>query len=174
MYFYLFNIEKYKNINIVISHSFIRINNLKKKKSKKILLYKHKNTLIFFSKNKFLLNFFFSLFRNLLWSLTSGSTIFLKILGLGYKAVLDDNIKNLLIFDLGYSHEIFFPIPDKFDVKIAGVRKNLIKLQGQYLHEIKNLGFIIKKLRNVNVYKGKGIFFFDEKLTLKEGKKLNV
>lgn len=174
MYFYIFNITAYKNIKIAIGHSFIRINNLKRKKPKSIGIYKTTNNLIFFSLNKFLMNFFFVLFRNLLWSLTCGSSVYLKILGLGYKMTLDQKNKNLLIFDLGFSHEIFFTVPSKFDIKIHDNRKNLLKLTGQYLHEIKNIGFLIKNLRKVNIYKGKGIFFFNETLKLKEGKKLNV
>lgn len=174
MYFFLFNIKQYRDINISISHSFIKINNLKRKKPQKVLIYQTKKYLIFFSFDKFLLNYCFILFRNLLWSLTCGSTVHMKILGLGYKLTVDKTNQDLVNFDLGYSHEISFKIPQRFKLELHKSRKNLFKISGQYLYDVKNFGVIIKKLRKINVYKGKGIFFFNEKLSLKEGKKLNV
>lgn len=87
--------------------------------------------------------------------------------GVGYKASVKGN---QLILNAGYSHDIVFDIPEGLRVEIAdkpteftifGVDKGLL---GQFADKI-------HKVRKVDPYKGKGIFYKGEKIIRKEGKK---
>ena len=87
--------------------------------------------------------------------------------GVGYKASVKGNIFTLVV---GFSHDVVMEIPAGLTVTmgetpteftISGVDKNLL---GQFADKI-------HKIRKADPYKGKGIFYKDEYIRRKEGKK---
>ena len=91
----------------------------------------------------------------------------LKLVGVGYKAFLN---KNLIQFRLGFSHPIFYKIPKKIEIKI--VKSNSIFIFGNSIQSVTQLASIIKSYKKPEPYKGKGILYYNEKIKLKQGKKL--
>ena len=87
--------------------------------------------------------------------------------GVGYKASVKGNMFTLVV---GFSHDVNMEIPAGLTVTmgetpteftISGIDKNLL---GQFADKI-------HKIRKADPYKGKGIFYKDEYIRRKEGKK---
>ncbi len=87
--------------------------------------------------------------------------------GVGYKASVKGNMFTLVV---GFSHDVVMEIPKGLTVTmgetpteftISGIDKNLL---GQFADKI-------HKIRKADPYKGKGIFYKDEYIRRKEGKK---
>ena len=95
----------------------------------------------------------------------------LKFVGVGYRVSPVEKFENqLIVLKLGYSHLIYFRIPPKTD--IVCFKRTLLFLSG---YSYQQLTFIASKLRENKVpeqYKGKGILYANEKIVLKEGKKV--
>jgi large subunit ribosomal protein L6 len=90
----------------------------------------------------------------------------LKLRGIGYTAeVLDNN----LILKLGYSSNIIIKIPNAIKIKIK--KRKIVKIMGCDLNQITQFGSIIRLNRVPEIYKGKGVLYFKEKIFLKIGKK---
>ncbi len=106
-----------------------------------------------------------SLVSNMVVGVNDGYERVLEINGIGYRA--EAKGKSIL-FNLGYSHPIDFPLPDGITatveknnvVKIAGIDKRLL---GQTAAEI-------RQLRPPEPYKGKGIKYAEEYIQRKAGK----
>jgi len=106
-----------------------------------------------------------SLLANMVEGVTSGFEKTLEIVGVGYKA---EKKGENLIFKLGYSHTIevkplsgvSLTLEGNNRVKVTGVSKEAV---GQQAAEIRNL-------RKPDAYKGKGVRYAGEKITLKAGK----
>lgn len=104
--------------------------------------------------------------RNMVEGVSKGFTKVLEINGTGYRAAVQG--KNLQL-NLGYSHDVSYPIPEGITVKcdkptsitITGFDKQVV---GQVAAEIR--GF-----REPEPYKGKGIKYATETILRKEGKK---
>ena len=98
----------------------------------------------------------------------------LSIVGVGYKViVLTTNFLTpftILQLKLGYSHFIYIRIPK--DLLVVCPKPNKIFLYGNYQQKINLLAFLIKSYKLPEPYKAKGIFFFNEQIKLKKGKKL--
>ena len=91
----------------------------------------------------------------------------LVLKGIGFK-VFSTNYKNILMFQLGYTHPIYFKINLNFFI-----HKNIkLFLNNNVYQNLINVSFLIKLLKWPEPYKGKGIFFFNEKIKLKTGKKI--
>ena len=73
-------------------------------------------------------------------------------------------------FKLGYSHNINLVVPNEID-EIIIVKSNELFLKSSNLDVLTQYCSIIKNLIPVNVYKGKGIFYKDETIKLREGKR---
>ena len=107
-----------------------------------------------------------TLVANLVTGVTEGFSKTLEITGVGYRAAVEG--KNLQL-QLGYSHDIEFPIPQGIEVKcpkpteivVSGIDKQLV---GQVAAEI-------RRFRPPEPYKGKGVRYADEYILRKEGKK---
>lgn len=95
----------------------------------------------------------------------------LKLIGVGYRAFPVENFEDhLLLLRLGYSHPIYFKIPLK--IKIFSLKLTKLFLYG---YSYQKLTFTASKIRSNKVpepYKGKGILYENEQITLKEGKKI--
>jgi large subunit ribosomal protein L6 len=106
-----------------------------------------------------------SLIQNMIKGVIEGYKKELEIVGVGYKAEVKGKI---LALNLGYTHQIQFPIPDGVEVKcpnptrvvVSGLDKQLI---GQAAADIRNY-------HKPEPYKGKGIHYVGEVIRRKQGK----
>ena len=76
--------------------------------------------------------------------------------------------KNLDL-QLGYSHDVNFPIPD--GIKIACERPTAIAISGADKQRVGQVAAEIRGVPPPEPYKGKGIKYDDETIRRKEGKK---
>jgi large subunit ribosomal protein L6 len=107
-----------------------------------------------------------ALVNNMFTGVSKGFSVVLEINGVGYRAAVQGNTLNL---QLGYSHDIAFPIPD--DVKIACERPTLITVSGPDRQRVGQVAAEIRAYRPPEPYKGKGIKYSTETVRRKEGKK---
>lgn len=110
-----------------------------------------------------------SLINNMVVGVTEGYKKELELVGVGYKAA---NQGQVLELSLGYSHNIYFALPDSIAIKAETPKgKNpLITLEGIDKELIGQVAAKIKSLRKVEPYKGKGIRFVGEQIRRKAGK----
>jgi large subunit ribosomal protein L6 len=115
-----------------------------------------------------------ALVQNAVTGVTEGFTRQLDVVGVGYKA---DVQKGRVIFNLGYSHPIEFPLPQGIEVKIERVAKPSIQqyqttltLTGIDRQQIGQVAADMRSLRRPDPYKGKGVRYTGEVLKLKPGK----
>ncbi len=106
-----------------------------------------------------------SLLNGLVIGVDEGFTKALEINGVGYRAAVEGKVLNL---QLGYSHEIKFPIPD--GIKITADRAS-ITVSGADKRQVGQVSAEIRAFRPPEPYKGKGIRYKDEIVIRKEGKK---
>jgi large subunit ribosomal protein L6 len=107
-----------------------------------------------------------ALVNNMVTGIATGFTRNLEINGVGYRAAVQGSNLNL---QLGYSHDIAYPIPP--DVKIACERPTAITITGADRQRVGQVAAEIRAFRPPEPYKGKGIKYSDETIRRKEGKK---
>jgi large subunit ribosomal protein L6 len=107
-----------------------------------------------------------ALVNNMVTGVSKGFSVALEINGVGYRAAVQGD---RLILQLGFSHEIAYPIPS--DVKIACERPTLITVSGADRQRIGQIAAEIRAFRPPEPYKGKGIKYSTETVRRKEGKK---
>jgi len=107
-----------------------------------------------------------ALVNNMVTGVANGFTRNLEINGVGYRAAVQGNSLNL---QLGYSHDVNYPIPS--DVKITCERPTAITISGADRQRVGQVAAEIRSFRPPEPYKGKGIKYSDEKIRRKEGKK---
>jgi large subunit ribosomal protein L6 len=107
-----------------------------------------------------------ALINNMVTGVSTGFSINLEITGVGYRAQVQGDNLNL---QLGYSHDISFPIPD--DVKITCERPTVIVVSGADRQRVGQIAADIRAYRPPEPYKGKGIKYSTETVRRKEGKK---
>jgi len=108
---------------------------------------------------------FRGLVKNALTGVTAGFKRELEIQGLGYKANVDG--KNV-IFQIGYSHQIHFPIPE--GIKIAIDKQTLIAVTGVDKALVGEVASSMRALKKPEPYKGTGIRYVGEHIIKKVGK----
>jgi large subunit ribosomal protein L6 len=114
-----------------------------------------------------------ALVQNAVTGVSQGFTRQLDVVGVGYKAELQ---KNRVLFNLGYSHPIEFPIPKGIEVKIERVNKPIqqyqttLTISGIDRQQVGQVAAHMRSLRQPDPYKGKGVRYSDEVLKLKPGK----
>ncbi len=109
---------------------------------------------------------FRQLVNNMVQGVTKGFEKKLTLVGVGYKAAAQGAKLNLAV---GYSHPVNLDVPKGLEVKtptpteivVTGSDKQML---GQFAAEI-------RAIRPPEPYKGKGIRYADEKITIKETKK---
>lgn len=106
-----------------------------------------------------------SLLDGLVVGVDAGFTKALEINGIGYRAAVEGDTLNL---QLGYSHEIRYPIPD--GIKIEADRAS-ITVSGADKQQVGQVSAEIRAFRPPEPYKGKGIRLKGEFVVRKEGKK---
>lgn len=110
-----------------------------------------------------------SLIANMIEGVTNGYTHSMEVIGVGYRA---ENKGNLLILTLGYSHPIYFMVPQEVAIETVNAKgKNpIIKLSSMDKQLIGQIAAKIRSLRKPEPYKGKGIRFEGEVVRRKAGK----
>jgi large subunit ribosomal protein L6 len=107
-----------------------------------------------------------SLIQGMVTGVSTGFTRSMEITGTGYKAAVQGKD---LILNLGYSHEIRYPIPE--GIKITCERPTSIKVEGSDKRKVGQVAAEIRAYREPEPYKGKGVRYDNEVILRKEGKK---
>jgi len=95
----------------------------------------------------------------------------LKLIGVGYRALnVEDFGKSLLQMKLGYSHDVFFKKPHNLNIFCLKFTKLFI--YGNSYQTITQTASSIQSFKYPEPYKGKGILYENQKILLKEGKKV--
>lgn len=95
----------------------------------------------------------------------------LKLVGVGYRSFdVEEFEETLLSLKLGYSHPIYFKIPKKS--KIFCLKKTKLFIYGNSYQDVTQTASLIRSYKKPEPYKGKGILYENEKINLKEGKKV--
>jgi large subunit ribosomal protein L6 len=105
-----------------------------------------------------------SLINNMVIGVTEGFKKELLIVGVGYRAQLKGKVLNL---SLGYSHPIDYKIPEGLEVVVEG---NKITVSGADKQLVGEAAATIRRFRKPEPYKGKGVRYADEHISMKEGK----
>ena len=90
----------------------------------------------------------------------------LDIIGVGYRAEVKGQE---VVFQLGYSHPVRFPIPKGIDIAVDG-KTGHITVTGIDKQQVGQTAAEIRALREPDPYKGKGIKYTDEVIRRKAGK----
>jgi len=107
-----------------------------------------------------------TLVQNLVTGVTEGFSKTLEISGVGYRAQAQG--RNLRL-QLGYSHDVNFPVPEGVDVKTPDA--NTVEISGIDKQQVGQVAAEIRRWRQPEPYKGKGIKYRGEYIFRKEGKK---
>jgi large subunit ribosomal protein L6 len=95
----------------------------------------------------------------------------LLFVGVGYRAFDIEAFPNkILLFKLGFSHSIYYKIPKS--VQIFCLKRTNLFISGNSYQNVTQTASSIQYYKTPEVYKGKGILKENEKIKLKEGKKL--
>ena len=107
-----------------------------------------------------------TLVANMVKGVTEGYSRTLEINGVGYRAAL--NGKQLQL-NLGYSHDVTYPVPEGIDIKTP--KPTEIVITGINKQRVGQVAAEIREWRGPEPYKGKGIKYAGETIFRKEGKK---
>jgi large subunit ribosomal protein L6 len=103
---------------------------------------------------------------NLVAGVTQGFTKKLEITGVGYRAAVQGS--NLQL-QLGYSHDITYPIPH--GIQVVCPKPTEILVTGIDKQKVGQVAAEIRQFRPPEPYKGKGVRYAGEFILRKEGKK---
>jgi large subunit ribosomal protein L6 len=107
-----------------------------------------------------------SLINNMIAGVTAGFEKRLNIIGVGYRAQAAGNTLNM---SLGFSHPIAYKMPSGITVETPTQTEVVIK--GINKQQVGQIAAEIRSFRRPEPYKGKGVRYSDEVITLKETKK---
>ena len=110
-----------------------------------------------------------SLINNMVVGVTDGYKLELEVVGVGYRA---ENKGQLLILTVGYSHPIYFVIPEEVKVTTTTEKGKapLVTLESIDKQLVGQIAAKIRAFRKPEPYKGKGIRFKGEEIRRKAGK----
>ncbi|MCA9564565.1 MAG: 50S ribosomal protein L6, partial [Myxococcales bacterium] len=106
-----------------------------------------------------------TLVQNMVDGVSQGFERELVIEGVGYRVELK---KDFLIFNLGYSHAIWYELPEGISATVDGTTK--VKIAGPDKERLGQAAATIRGFRPPEPYKGKGIRYADEVIRRKAGK----
>ena len=106
------------------------------------------------------------LVNNMVTGVTKGFEKKLTLVGVGYKAAAQGSKLNLAV---GYSHPVNIDMPEGIKVETPAPTEIIIK--GADRQRVGQVAAEIRAIRPPEPYKGKGIRYSDEKITIKETKK---
>lgn len=103
---------------------------------------------------------------NMVMGVTKGYERKLELVGVGFRAQVQGKHLNLT---LGFSHPVQYAIPDGITIEAPTVTEVVIK--GIDRQKVGQVAAEIRHIRPPEPYKGKGVRYANEQITLKEGKK---
>lgn len=109
---------------------------------------------------------FRALISNMVTGVTTGFTKILEVKGTGYKFEMKGD---KIGFSLGFSHPVEMKLPKGISAEINKTN-NELTLTGPDKEILGDFAAKIKKLRPVEPYKGKGIYYKGQKIRRKAGK----
>lgn len=107
-----------------------------------------------------------TMISNMMKGVTQGYSRSLEINGVGYRANVQGKVLQL---NLGYSHDVNYPIPEGIEIKTP--KPTEITISGIDKQRVGQVAAEIREFRGPEPYKGKGIKYSDERIFRKEGKK---
>ena len=102
--------------------------------------------------------------NNMIIGVSEGFKKELEVVGVGYQASIQGSRLKL---QLGFSHDIFFDLPDEITVKAD---RTLITVEGNDKQLVGSVASKIRSFRKPEPYKGKGVRYKDEQIRIKQGK----
>lgn len=106
-----------------------------------------------------------TLINNMVLGVSEGYTKSLELIGVGYRAQAKGSTLSL---QLGFSHPVDFPLPATVTAKVDQNTK--ISLTGPDKELLGVVAAKLRKIRPPEPYKGKGIRYAGEVISLKQGK----
>ena len=107
-----------------------------------------------------------ALINNMVVGVTKGFEKKLSLVGVGYKAQAQGAKLNLAV---GYSHPVNVDMPE--GITVATPTPTEVVVKGADRQRVGQIAAEIRAIRPPEPYKGKGIRYADEKITIKETKK---
>jgi large subunit ribosomal protein L6 len=107
-----------------------------------------------------------ALVNNAVEGVTKGWTRDLEIVGIGYRAEMKGKT---VVFSLGYSHPIEYPLPTGVDA-VVDPKQTKISLTGIDRQKVGQVAAEMRALRPPDPYKNKGVRYAGERLKKKVGK----
>lgn len=106
-----------------------------------------------------------TLVNNLVTGVSTGFERAIEINGVGYTV---ESKGQYVVFNLGYSHPIYYELPKGVEVKIDG--KTKLSVSGADKQSVGSAAAKIRSFRPPEPYKGKGVKYADEVIRRKDGK----
>lgn len=106
--------------------------------------------------------------RNLIIGVSKGYSQKLRLVGVGFRASVQENT---LFLKIGFSHEVKYSIPNDITILVAKTKGTVLIIKGKENHKVQQVAQEIRMLRIPDAYKGKGIHYKNETLNLKKGKR---
>lgn len=107
-----------------------------------------------------------ALVSNMITGVTKGFEKRMSLVGVGYRAQVQGD---KLILSLGYSHPIIHQMPE--GIKCELLSQTEIVIKGADRQKVGQVAAEVRSYREPEPYKGKGVRYVDEVVTLKETKK---
>lgn len=107
-----------------------------------------------------------ALLANMVKGVSTGYERKLELVGVGYRAAMQGKSLNL---SLGFSHPVVFDAPEGISIETPTQTEVLIK--GADKQSVGQVAAKIRAFRPPEPYKGKGVRYAGEKITMKEAKK---
>jgi large subunit ribosomal protein L6 len=104
---------------------------------------------------------------NAVEGVTNGWKKELEIVGIGYRVELKG--KNTVVFTLGFSHPIEFPLPNGIEVAVDP-KQTRLTVSGIDRQKVGQVAADMRSLRPPDPYKNKGVRYAGERLKKKVGK----
>ena len=108
-----------------------------------------------------------ALVNNAVEGVTKGWTRELEIVGIGYRAEMKG--KAIVVFNLGYSHPVEYPLPSGIEVALDP-KQTRLTISGIDRQKVGQVAAEMRALRPPDPYKNKGVRYVGERLKKKVGK----
>lgn len=105
-----------------------------------------------------------SLLANMVQGVSEGYEKALELQGVGYRV---EKKGNRVLFQVGFSHSVDFPIPDDLTIDVD---KNVVTVRGIDKERVGAVSASIRAIKPPDPYKGKGVRYRGEMVRLKPGK----
>jgi large subunit ribosomal protein L6 len=107
-----------------------------------------------------------ALLANMAKGVSTGFERKLELVGVGYRAQVQDNKLNLT---LGFSHPVVHDVPEGVTIETPSQTEIIVK--GADKQRVGQVAAEIRSYRPPEPYKGKGVRYSDERVVIKEAKK---